>query len=1101
MLHHHLFTLGVPLLLSETGEQVRFRTRKHLALLVRLAVDSGKRLSRDYLMDLLWPEAPPHLARHSLAQAISVLKAKVGRDGLVVQRATVAMAEGTVDVDILRVGTDGIEVRGRFLEGFDVPGAQAFEQWKDEWHAKLAPKIRDALVRQMDAARRIGDFETVERRAQILLELDPASEDAVRGLMEARAYVGDRSNALKAFARYEALLAEEFSAKPAPDVLRMADLLREGRRSSARPSVAERPLPPQRRFESEFLVGREREFSGLYDAWVDVRNRSPRVVVLTGDPGMGKTTLTNTFASTCQMEGAVIARAQAYDGERELPFAVLAELVRQLTTQRAIGAAEPEALSELARIVPEIFSVFPGVPKPVEWSPEITPLRLADAFLKTVTAAAEDSPLVLIVDDVHSADNASAAILHVVARKLVRTRVLLILTARPSELRVAAAPEALMSDSSIDGMRALELEPLPASAALSLVARLSATTESPQGEPPATRILQVSRGNPLAIELLAKEWAINGQASLLRDLESLDTQPAASLGIPRAISAVFEQQIRRLDATGRAALDLAAVLGRRLSELTLYEAIGLPAVTVAEAFSRLREEGIIREVGGEIEFRNELIRAQAYYAVAGKARQHLHRQVALQLAEQDRAADGASNLEIAWHFLRASDTQSAIPFALRGAEAAIRVGGPHEAEQILEALLSGSLDHDASQRSKLLLAKALLEQSKAEGAIPLLRHLGADAGLLPRQQADVSSLLARALYLANDSGACQAASAALQSARETADLSLIARALFEFARTGIEAGVVERLDETRSECERLLQTPHGHEEPMLHYARAFCDYSLFDVERAELSLVTAIKILNSSAQPSQLSQLYTGLGVCKVCRLQPDAAQEAFISALELASRVGDDSRASLINIARCAVEGVRGDFDKALEFALDSIELGRKALNQPNLTTAYLNLAEIYAQMGNHEKGIEAFRHAEALMQKGQTWWARVTFALQGASSALVNGNTLLALDYVSQAERLARGRERAVQDASTLQKYRVFRAMHERGPEEALSIANEAQNWFRGRNPLYHYNVLVATAWAEKVASGRYSDQTTHELEEFDDQPIEGRRALSVAQGFLSG
>ena len=104
----------------------------------------------------------------------------------------------------------------------------------------------------------------------------------------------------------------------------------------------------------------------LYDGWIEVRQRRPRVIVVTGDPGIGKTTLANAFVSTCQMEGAVVARAQAYDAERELPFAVLAELVRQLALQRAIGSADPDALSELARIAPAVFAAFPGVPS--RWS-------------------------------------------------------------------------------------------------------------------------------------------------------------------------------------------------------------------------------------------------------------------------------------------------------------------------------------------------------------------------------------------------------------------------------------------------------------------------------------------------------------------------------------------------------------------------------------------------------------------------------------------------------------------------------------------------------------------------------------------------------------
>src|SRR5690349_24868071 len=99
MPHLHLISLGAPLLLTEAGDQIKFRTRKHFALLIRLAVEAGKRFTRDYLMDLLWGSAPSHLARHSLAQALTVLKDKVGREHLVVQRATGALADGAVPAD------------------------------------------------------------------------------------------------------------------------------------------------------------------------------------------------------------------------------------------------------------------------------------------------------------------------------------------------------------------------------------------------------------------------------------------------------------------------------------------------------------------------------------------------------------------------------------------------------------------------------------------------------------------------------------------------------------------------------------------------------------------------------------------------------------------------------------------------------------------------------------------------------------------------------------------------------------------------------------------------------------------------------------------
>src|SRR5207245_10693961 len=116
MPHHHLSTLGVPLLRSDAGENVRFRTRKHLALLIRLAVESGKRLSRDYLQELLWPEVPTHLARHYLAQAISVLQAKVGPAHLVIQRAPAVLVEGAADLDLHRAATAHRQGRAGFVQ-------------------------------------------------------------------------------------------------------------------------------------------------------------------------------------------------------------------------------------------------------------------------------------------------------------------------------------------------------------------------------------------------------------------------------------------------------------------------------------------------------------------------------------------------------------------------------------------------------------------------------------------------------------------------------------------------------------------------------------------------------------------------------------------------------------------------------------------------------------------------------------------------------------------------------------------------------------------------------------------------------------------------
>ena len=1101
--HLQLLTLGAPLLLSQAGEQVRFRTRKHFALLIRLAVEAGRKLTRDYLMDLLWPDVAAPRARHSLAQALTVLKEKIGRDHLVVQRASIALAAGAVQVDVGQIDAPETQIRGQFLDGFEVPGAVQFEQWKDEWRAKLMPRIRDCLVRQMDGGRRVGDFATVERHAQVLLDLDPLSEDAVRGLIEARAWVGDRTNALKVFARFEARLGEELDAKPSAELVRIAELLREGRRAAPRPTVGGQVSERrERRFEAETLIGREREFARLYDAWLEVRRREPRIAVLLGDPGVGKTTLTNAFVSTCQMEGAAIARAQAYDAERELPFGVLAELIKQLTVQRAIGGADPEALSELTRVSPEIFAAFPGVPKPVEWSAEVIPLRLADSFLKALEAAAEESPLVLVVDDVHAADNATVAILHIVARKLRGTRLLLILTARSNELRTAAGPSALMSDGTMDGLQTLELEPLPPEAAERLVGARVSKADARIADVPVARILQAGNGNPLALELLTKEWLAHGSSSLLSDLEALNTQPAANIGIPRATGAVFDRQIRRLDAPMRAALDLAAVLGRRLADLPLYEVVELSPAAAGEALSRLKEEGFLREVHGGLEFRNELIRAQAYYAIVGPARQQLHRRVGEVLDQRPEATRRAVKLEVAWHLLRGGDRARAVSSAIEGAEAAISSGGFLEAEQILTVLAREPCREDDARQLRLLLARALVGQSKAEAAAPVLILLGQEAGLSARDRALATRMQATVAYLLNQEpglGYCNAADAALVAARETGDPELIGNALFECARSGANAGDEGRVASAREQAEIAISQLATEVPPMLCYSRAYCDFFFFELAAGATGLESAIRTWHTRQDPAGLSLGYTAYGTCKQGLGEFESACEAYHKALTLSTKIGDDLRSAVIASNLCVAKLHQGDFASAVKFGELAVATAGRALS-PRLVSIHLNLAASLFMNGQQDAALKSLGAAQEASNRERSWFATMEFLLGCASFALQNRDVTLALELTETAQRVAWGKERAAPHAGLFDMLRIHRALHVDGPDAARVLARQCRAKYRGRHPLYFADVAGCNAWLDMISFGSYSEETKADLNLLDELGFAGLRAILVAQGFLT-
>jgi len=224
----------------------------------------------------------------------------------------------------------------------------------------------------------------------------------------------------------------------------------------------------------------------------------------------------------------------------------------------------------------------------------------------------------------------------------------------------------------------------------------------------------------LALELLTKEWLAHGSSSLLSDLEALNTQPAANIGIPRAIGPCSTVRSTGSTLPRGPPSTSPAVLGRRLGDLSLYEVVDLSAAAGGEALSRLKEEGFLREVHGGLEFRNELIRAQAYYAVTGPARHLLHRRVGEVLVTRSAEDGPPASLEVAWHFLRGEDPSQAVVSVVEGAQAAIDVGAPSEAEQVLTVILRERCAENSLQRLRLLLAKALVHSPRLNPADTVL---------------------------------------------------------------------------------------------------------------------------------------------------------------------------------------------------------------------------------------------------------------------------------------------------------------------------------------------------------------------------------------------
>src|SRR5215208_3570749 len=266
----YLRCLGQPALFTAAGEPIRFRTKKHLPLLVYVAVEErGHR--RDRLAELLWPKVTATEARHSLATALSVLRPRVGLDALETSRDQVRLVPGRVVLDLERLRARdvlGTEVTGplevaAFLDGFEINDSAEFTHWKDRQQARLLPVIKDALLVLIDRCRRTGDTRQIEQLADHMIGLDELCEEAIRAKMEARAFAGDRLTALEIFEAWKKKLAEELQAAPSDLVEGMAVRLR--RRGWERTTLADIPNVPTDQWRNRPFIGRMAEHRILYE--------------------------------------------------------------------------------------------------------------------------------------------------------------------------------------------------------------------------------------------------------------------------------------------------------------------------------------------------------------------------------------------------------------------------------------------------------------------------------------------------------------------------------------------------------------------------------------------------------------------------------------------------------------------------------------------------------------------------------------------------------------------------------------------------------------------------------------------------------------------
>ena len=450
------------------------------------------------------------------------------------------------------------------------------------------------------------------------------------------------------------------------------------------------------------IVGRERELAAVSAALDDALGGRGRLILLAGEPGAGKTRLGDEVASLAAARGVPLCWGRCWEAGGAPAYwpwlEVLGALGRRLD-DGALGTALGEGASLLAQIVPELRSrvTDPAAAPP---SAEEARFRTWRAARGLVACAAAPAGLVVILDDLHAADESSLALLHFLARELRSLRLLLVGNYRDVEARLTPAVGDLLARIAREGtvLPVLRLE-RPAAA---LFLRQQA---GPLDAGVEERILESAQGNPLFLGEMVRLLAEEGPAAI------------AAGALPHGVRDVIRQRLERVPAATRPLLDLAAVAGDADVALLAEAAATTPAQAEAALVGALRA-GILGRSGDRLRFSHTLVREVLYRELEPEPRRRLHARVGEALERLRGAAVTPPLAELAHHALEAASLERAVGFAVRGARQALALHASGEAIALLQRTVAAveAAGNAPALRAPALLALAEAHIGRGEGA-------------------------------------------------------------------------------------------------------------------------------------------------------------------------------------------------------------------------------------------------------------------------------------------------------------------------------------------------------------------------------------------------
>ena len=685
--------------------------RQAAGLVKRLALAPGRRMHREQVIDALWPELAVDLAGPRLHKAAHYARRALGAD----QSRSLVLRNDTIELfPDSRVVVDALEFRERGEAALAAADAAAADAALEAYGGVLLPDdVYDPWTEGPRETLRLlhRDLLRLAGRWEELLREDSLDEEAHVALARSHAEHGDVRAALRQLERLDQASRRELGTalSPGADRLRTELAGRLPSQRSAAPTGHE-----QRR-----LVGRRAVGDELRSRMARARAGQGSTLLVTGPPGVGKSAVLGLAEALALKSGWRTAHGTASAVEGPWPYASVLEALGDLCRRH------PTLLDGLDdRYREELDRALSG--RAVTWSGETEHQRLFVAAAELVRLAAAGHGLLLVVDDIHEADEASLRLLHYLARCAVTEPVVLAVAHRSATS--SALQEVLVSLVARGIGSRIDLAPLDESATL----RLLADSFPSLDEATHRRIWAVSAGLPFtALEL--------GQAA------ASGRDPSSLAGLPPEAQRTLQR---------------VALLGLTF---TTDELLAVAGTSEAEAYRHLetaQRSLVVERSESGYRFRHALVRDAVLATMPAGAEGAARHEVARQLA-----ALGAPPARVAHQYLAAGAPQLAIPYVLPAVETAGALGAYRDAlalvEGVREHATGDTLGHLLGRRGDLLMALGDPESLQSyRMALPLTSGL---------QHRLVRARLARAASFAGDFDTARAALAGCDLEGDAAD--------------------------------------------------------------------------------------------------------------------------------------------------------------------------------------------------------------------------------------------------------------------------------------------------------------------------------------------